>query len=103
MTPLCSLDELGLARGFQQDGLLFFVVRRGEGAVAYLNRCPHLGIPLEWAPDTFLAADGRHIQCSTHGARFDIETGEGLSGPCLGDWLVPVTVEVRDGMVFLKR
>src|SRR5215472_14387931 len=27
---------------------------------AYLNRCPHIGIPLDWVDNQFFTLDGRH-------------------------------------------
>jgi nitrite reductase/ring-hydroxylating ferredoxin subunit len=59
-----------------------FVVRKGDAVYGYLNRCPHTGVTLEWKDDTFLDYDKALIQCSMHGARFVIETGECISGPC---------------------
>jgi nitrite reductase/ring-hydroxylating ferredoxin subunit len=44
--------------------------------------CPHLGIPLNWAPERFLDLDGTLIQCSSHGALFQIDSGECIAGPC---------------------
>ena len=78
---LCPLADLrdGVPRGLTAatgDGPLEVVVmRRGGGLIAYRNRCPHRGTPLDWAPDRFLSPDRRHFQCSTHGARFRIADG----------------------------
>jgi len=71
-----------------------FVVRKGEEVFAYLNRCPHAGHPLNWRPDDFLAPDNALLLCRSHGAQFDIATGECVVGPCVGKALraVPITV-----------
>lgn len=53
----------------------------------YLNACPHRGTELDWNPGAFLSPDGTHLQCATHGARFDPASGLCLSGPCAGDRL----------------
>ena len=49
----------------------------------------------------FLTKDGTLIQCSTHGAKFGIEDGICVSGPCQGDRLKPVKTEIRDGHLYL--
>lgn len=103
-TRLCRLDEIpdGAARGFAVGDvpLRLFVVRRDAALHAYWNRCPHVGTPLDWAPDEFLDRTGREIVCATHGARFRIEDGVCLGGPCQGDRLEPFPIAVRDGVVF---
>jgi len=43
------------------------------------------------------------IQCSTHGALFNIETGECLQGPCLGQSLQAIAHEVKDGKICIKE
>ena len=106
--PLCRLADIadGGARGLTIDAVDgptdIMVIRRGETVVAYVNSCPHVGTPLDWAPDTFLDPSGKHIQCSTHGALFRIGDGHCFAGPCVGDALEAVHVRVRNGdVVFL--
>jgi nitrite reductase/ring-hydroxylating ferredoxin subunit len=79
------------------------MVLRWEGAVyGYLNSCPHLGVPLEMVPDRFVNAAGSHVICRTHGALFVPETGHCVSGPCAGQALTPLAVEVdAEGWVVL--
>jgi nitrite reductase/ring-hydroxylating ferredoxin subunit len=78
-----------------------FIVRRGEQVWAYLNRCPHAGHPLDWLPDRFLDAEESLIQCGSHGALFEIDSGYCLAGPCAGQSLVPIAVRVLEGNVLL--
>jgi nitrite reductase/ring-hydroxylating ferredoxin subunit len=73
-----------------------FVVHADDGFHAYVNRCPHVGTPLDLWPNEFLSDDGRLIVCSTHGALFEPATGRCIGGPCVGDRLTPLAVE-RDG------
>lgn len=77
-------------------------MRRGEGVLAYVNACPHIGTPLDTLPDRFLTADGREFLCSTHGARFRLEDGYCVWGPCEGESLTPAPVRVVDGLVVLE-
>ena len=74
-------------------------IRRGERVFVYINSCPHVGAPLDWHPGQFLTRDKQAIQCTVHGARFRIEDGECVFGPCFGEGLEPVAVAVRDGAV----
>jgi nitrite reductase/ring-hydroxylating ferredoxin subunit len=104
-TPLCRVDEIpdGRARGFtlgDAKRLRIFAVRRGAELHVYVNRCPHVGTPLDWTPDEFLDHEGRHILCSTHGALFRIDDGYCVAGPCSGDALEPFPFAVRDGVLY---
>ena len=106
MRLLCHLDDLpdGGARGFPPAPGSFtglFALRRGERVQVWVNACPHLGTPLDWAPDRFLSRDGTRFVCSTHGAQFRLDDGLCLRGPCEGDRLEAVPVEVRDGNVLV--
>jgi nitrite reductase/ring-hydroxylating ferredoxin subunit len=97
---LCRLDALPdrSARGFDPLGRgadTVFVVRRGGALHAYLDRCPHFGdTPLPWRKDAYLDAAGQAIVCAAHGARIDIATGRCVLGPCLGQSLQSVALEL---------
>jgi len=102
---LCRLADLpeGRGRGFVRGGVALLVVRRGGQVVAYENRCPHKGVSLDWVQDRFLDDAGEHIQCGTHGARFRIDDGFCIDGPCAGKSLTPVAITVRDDGMILAR
>ncbi len=89
MIRLCAPLELaeGQSRGFVLDQLNLLAVRRDGQVHAYINRCPHRGIALEWRPDDFLDDSRSLIRCATHGALFLIESGECVAGPCEGQAL----------------
>ena len=76
-----------------------FVLRRGENFFAYRNHCPHTGVPLNWVENQFLSYEGDYIQCAVHGALFQIEDGFCLHGPCNGQSLRALPLQVRDGAV----
>lgn len=106
LRTLCRVDDIpdGGTRGFGPapggfTGL--FAVRRGARVFVYVNSCPHIGTPLDWAPDRFLSADGTRIVCATHGAEFRIEDGVCTGGPCLGDRLETIMIQVRDGNILV--
>ena len=106
---LVSVDELPDpgARGFDPDGLgrdTLFVVRRGAQIRAYRDACPHFfgETQMAWRKNAYLNGDGTRIVCYAHGAQFDIATGECLLGPCHGQALTPVEIEVTsDGDIVL--
>ncbi len=75
--------------------------RDGVEVRAWLNVCPHAGRRLDWAPGKFLKSKDGLLVCAVHGASFELQRGECVAGPCRGDALRPVAVEVRDGKVFL--
>ncbi len=101
---LCRLTDIPEdgARGFGAapggfTGL--FAVRKAGRVFVYVNACPHIGLPLEPMPDRFLDHRRQAILCAVHGARFRIEDGKCLSGPCIGEALEPVAVRIVNGQV----
>ena len=67
-----------------------FVIKKHQQLYIYQNRCPHLGIELEWQPHQFLDSAHEYIQCHTHGALFEIDSGHCIVGPCAGKALTPI-------------
>lgn len=108
MTVLCAAVDLPEAssKGFEVDlgdkVVNIFVVCKDGQFFGYLNQCPHLGVNLDWQPDDFLDLDKAFIQCSSHDALFEIDTGKCVAGPCVGDALKPVTVVIENENVVLK-
>jgi nitrite reductase/ring-hydroxylating ferredoxin subunit len=85
--PLADIDDPGCREFTIGDGdwpFRGFVVRRGDEVRAYQNYCVHVGHPLNWRPDSFLTPDKDRIICASHGAMYDIDTGECAGGPCRG-------------------
>jgi len=78
-----------------------FAVRCDGRVRAYLNRCAHMPMELDWKPGRFFDAEGLLLVCSTHGAVYAPDTGACLGGPCTGA-LARLDVEERDGAVYLK-
>jgi len=77
-----------------------FVVRFGGKAYAYLNRCAHVPIELDWAHGEFFESSGLYIMCSTHGAIYTPENGQCAGGPCRGGRLRPIAVTERDQHIY---
>lgn len=96
LCKLGDIDDPG-SRGFSietgRGTLELFVIKTYGKVVAYRNSCPHTGVSLDWMPHRFLDLDQTFIICGTHGALFQIDNGLCVSGPCLGQKLVPVAIK----------
>jgi nitrite reductase/ring-hydroxylating ferredoxin subunit len=78
-----------------------FVVRHAGRAVAYLNRCAHKFVELDWQEGEFFDAEYRYLVCASHGALYDPVNGVCLGGPCRGAALTAVPVCEANGTVWL--
>lgn len=103
---LCHISELQTidSRGFELTEISpqhnIFIVRNGNTIVAYRNSCPHNFAPLNWSPDIFLSYDNEYIQCANHGALFEINTGHCIYGPCNGQYLQRINLEIDNDTIF---
>ena len=105
---ICASSELA-ERG---DGVRFelewegetvpaFAIRHRGRAYAYLNRCAHISMELDWKQGKFFDADGEYLICSIHGALYAPDSGACRGGPCRGAKLVDLKVFEADGGVYL--
>ena len=80
-----------------------FVVRQGSSVHAWRNHCPHYDdrARMAWKKDEFMDPSGAHIMCFAHGALFEIDTGICTLGPCLGQKLTPVPLELRGDDIWI--
>jgi nitrite reductase/ring-hydroxylating ferredoxin subunit len=78
-----------------------FAIRHGGRVYAYLNRCAHISLELDWMPGKFFDADGEYLICSTHGALYAPGSGACRGGPCRGAKLQGLNVFEADGSVYL--
>ncbi|HRN61018.1 MAG TPA: Rieske 2Fe-2S domain-containing protein [Luteimonas sp.] len=107
-TPLIALDAIADG-GFAEveavidagDAESLILYRDGDTVRAWLNVCPHAGRRLDWAPGQFLKSKDGLLVCAVHGASFELAQGECVAGPCRGEALRAIPVEVRDGVVVL--
>ncbi|WP_346775477.1 Rieske (2Fe-2S) protein [Sphingomonas sp. G-3-2-10] len=76
-----------------------FVIRRGDEVTGYVDRCPHMGVPMAQQLDGYLTDSGDLIQCSWHGALFRLDDGLCVGGPCTGARLMPWPVTVENGVI----
>jgi nitrite reductase/ring-hydroxylating ferredoxin subunit len=80
-----------------------FVVRHRGVARAYLNRCGHVPVELDWNEGEFFALDGIYLICATHGALYDPASGQCAMGRCAGRGLKPVAVVEDSGWIYLEK
>ena len=106
--PLIALDRI-VEGGFAEveasvdgDAESLILYRDGNTVRAWFNICPHAGRRLDWAPGQFLKSKDGLLVCAAHGASFELGKGECVAGPCRGDALRAIGVEVRDGQVFIQ-
>lgn len=105
LVPLCNSGDLvdgGLAVPFDviyggQSCRAFAIRWRGR-VHAYLNRCAHVAMEMDWRPNRFFDDSGQWLLCSTHGAAYRPDTGACAGGPCRGG-LIPITLTEQGGVV----
>ena len=102
MIPLCNIEDIqeGQSKGLCPESTSIFLVKKYGKVFGYINKCPHLGLSLEWQQDQFLNNDAELIQCATHGALFNIETGFCVSGPCIEQHLEAIKLVTKDAVIF---
>ncbi len=102
---LCASSELtegGRAVAFDVlyagEHVRAFAIRYAGQVHAYLNRCTHVPMEMDWQEGQFFDDSGRWLLCATHGAAYQPDTGQCASGPCRGG-LVRVGLSEEGGMV----
>lgn len=75
-----------------------FAVRFQDEAHAYLNRCAHVAMEMDWQPNRFFDHAGRWLVCASHGATYAPDTGACAGGPCRGG-LVKIELVEQGGLV----
>lgn len=76
-----------------------FAVRYAGRVVAYLNRCAHVPMEMDYQPNQFFDTTGHRLICATHGALYDPASGRCVGGRCRSG-LQPVRVSEADGWVY---
>ena len=76
-----------------------FAVRYQDGVHAYLNRCTHVAMEMDYQPDRFFDDTGNWLLCATHGAAYVPDTGACGGGPCRGG-LVKIALTENEGVVY---
>ena len=113
--PICRVEDVPKGRAIAREILLddrklvilLAAQDIGEGNgdcgqySAFLNSCPHTGVQLEWRPGDFMDPSNSYLQCSMHGALFQTDSGLCIEGPCVGDSLYKLDIELKHGIIYL--
>jgi len=102
---LCNSSELldsGLAVPFEvrylsQNSAAFAVRYQGQ-VYAYLNRCSHVPMEMDYLPNQFFDTTGHWLMCATHGAMYAPQSGLCRMGSCRGG-LIKIELSETDGFV----
>ena len=107
---VCASSQLqpggrGVRFLIQRNGVIgpAFAVRHNDSVVAYLNRCAHKLVELDWREGEFFDSEQQYLVCATHGALYDPASGACVSGPCRGATLTVIPVHEADGSVWLTK
>jgi nitrite reductase/ring-hydroxylating ferredoxin subunit len=102
---LCDSNELvdsGQAVPFnvvyEGESCVAFAIRFEGQVYAYLNRCTHIAMEMDYQPNHFFDDSGQWLVCATHGAMYSPNSGQCQGGPCRGG-LVNIQVSEYNGMV----
>lgn len=78
-----------------------FAIRYRGRVYAYLNRCAHVPVELDWQPGRFFDFTGLYLICGVHGALYDPESGACLGGRCHGQGLRALAVSEKNSGIYL--
>lgn len=76
-----------------------FVIRSNGVAYAYVNRCAHVPVELDWEHGKFFNLTQEWLICATHGAMYAPHTGYCVMGPCKGRQLTPIPLREQHGVI----
>ena len=83
---------------FANENARAFAIRFEGRVHAYLNRCTHVAMEMDYQPNRFFDDTGQWLLCATHGAAYQPDTGACGGGPCRGG-LVKIPLSESDGRV----
>lgn len=100
-----ALTERGPAIRFEIDEggepAPAFAIRYRGRVYAYVNRCAHVSLELDFLPGRFFDTSGEYLICASHGAIYEPDSGRCAGGPCNGAGLEPLRVVEHDGRIEL--
>ncbi len=76
------------------------LIKKGVEYHGFINSCPHQNRRLDYAQGQFLIEENGNIICPAHGAEFNPDDGSCISGPCKGQSLDSVHIQVSEETIF---
>lgn len=102
LCPSNALTNQGLAVPFDvlYEGMTCraFAIRDKGQVHAYLNRCTHVAMEMDYQPNRFFDASGEWLLCATHGAVYAPSNGQCVQGPCRGNLVKIELTEANDNI-----
>lgn len=80
-----------------------FAIRWQGEPRAYLNRCAHVPVELDWKPGEFFDDSKLYLICAVHAALYDPADGRCLGGRCERRGLVALDIVQRDDQIFIRE
>lgn len=82
-----------------------FAVRFEGKVYAYVNKCAHVPVELDWNQGDFFNITKQYLICATHGAHYQPDSGYCVMGPCKGKRLqsLEVTEQENTITIFLSK
>lgn len=79
-----------------------FIINYKGHFYAYVNRCRHVPMAMDWVDNQFFCEQGRYLMCQTHNAYYQPDSGECIAGPpgTAGKFLYRVAIEIVDGVIY---
>jgi len=101
LAPGQSLKFMLPIRGADEE--CFLINFNGEFH-AYVNRCRHVPMAMDWVDNQFFTDEGNYLMCQTHNAFYEPVSGECVAGPpsACGKLLYRVPLEVKDGVIYAR-
>jgi nitrite reductase/ring-hydroxylating ferredoxin subunit len=79
-----------------------FVVRFHGKPYAYVNKCAHVPVELDWNEGEFFTVQKDYLICATHGAHYQPDTGFCVMGPCKGKRLKAIEVIEKNQQIIIN-
>ncbi len=84
-----------------EDALIsLMLIFQDDKYTAFKNFCPHQGRRMNYSVGQFLTTPQGNLVCPAHGAEFNPTDGLCINGPCLGQSLESIHIQLNDDSVF---
>ena len=93
-----SADAVAFEVTYFGQSCAAFAIRYQGQVYAYLNRCSHVPMEMDYQPNRFFDMTGHWLMCATHGAMYSPQTGQCRMGPCRGG-LIKIEISEFDDLV----
>ena len=106
IVELAKIDEITANKWYEYSlqtakGLLSIMLLQQNGQYhAFENSCPHQGRRMDYAVGQFLTDGVGTLICPAHGAEFNPNSGLCTNGPCKGQSLKSIPIQLNEEAIF---